>query len=335
MRDLLGRIIQIALVLFYLEPWAIAFQSKQCLRTKCCPSTSQPIKSCYLFRQGLENFESSVGRRRNFLSTIFVSTSSTLSDVPEKKNGIFRRLRRVLSLPLRFIVFGPLKLLSRILVDYLDPEDSTASIDTGADTTEEYTNQTLLSTSTAFIGELNDVAVVSPAVNTNDESSRQMLEVVSGEILIDAAIATDDHPKENQAVTTISKAESRTKPKADRWAVASNGIDLSGNWQVFVTDQFKNDYDSYLANLGQPSLVRTVALGIVGRTTEELSMTENGKHLLIRGTNVRGVWHRTLVASGTEIGMDEFTPLHVPIMVRTMLLLLTSCLSQEFLMMNL
>lgn len=327
---------QIALVLFYLEPWAIAFHSKQCHRTKCFPSTSQPIKSCYLFRPGLENFECSLVPRRNSFSTISFSASSTsLSDVPEKKNGIFRRLRRVLSLPWRFILFGPLKLLSRILVNDLDIEDSTASIDTGADTTEEYTSQTLQSTSTAFIGELNDVAAVSPAVNANVESNRDMLKVISGEIFTGAAIATDDHPKESQAVTTISKAASRTKPKADRWAVASNGIDLSGNWQVFVTDQFKNDYDSYLANLGQPLLVRTVALGIVGRTTEELSMTENGKYLLIRGTNARGVWHRTLVASGTEIGMDEFIPVHVPIMVRIRSLLLTSCLSQEFLMINL
>jgi hypothetical protein len=43
-----------------------------------------------------------------------------------------------------------------------------------------------------------------------------------------------------------------------------------------------------------------VALSIVGLTTEETIQRENGRILFIRGTNARGVWERTLIASTSE-----------------------------------
>ena len=61
-------------------------------------------------------------------------------------------------------------------------------------------------------------------------------------------------------------------------------------------------------------LVRSVALGIISLTTEGTKQTNQGKSLLIRGQNVRGTWDRTLVASGTEIGKNEYSPLIVPVM---------------------
>jgi hypothetical protein len=96
--------------------------------------------------------------------------------------------------------------------------------------------------------------------------------------------------------------------------VAAPGVDLTGDWELIVTDQFKHDYDRYLAELGQPILVRSVALGIISLTTEVTKQTDNGKSLLIRGQNVRGTWDRTLVASGTEVGVDDFAPLQIPVM---------------------
>lgn len=104
------------------------------------------------------------------------------------------------------------------------------------------------------------------------------------------------------------------KPTGKRWAVAAPGVDLTGDWELIVTDQFKQDYDRYLAELGQPILVRSVALGIISLTTEVTKQTDMGKSLLIRGQNVRGTWDRTLVASGTDVGVDDFTPLQIPVM---------------------
>lgn len=61
-----------------------------------------------------------------------------------------------------------------------------------------------------------------------------------------------------------------------------------------VLFSFKEQYDNYLAQLGQPSLVRSIALSIVGLTTEEIQQAKQGRELMIRGQNVRGVWERTL-----------------------------------------
>lgn len=105
-------------------------------------------------------------------------------------------------------------------------------------------------------------------------------------------------------------------PEGERWAVAAIGVEFSGKWQLHADNQFKEDYNRYLANLGQPLLVRTVALGLIGRTKEDLRMSDDGKSLFIRGENAKGIWERELVTSGTEVGKPEFEPLHVPIMVR-------------------
>jgi hypothetical protein len=109
-------------------------------------------------------------------------------------------------------------------------------------------------------------------------------------------------------VATSSSRVSDPQPRGSRWAVAAPGVDLSGDWELIVTDDFRKDYDHYLAALGQPLLVRTVALSIIGRTTEETKQADDGKSLLIRGKNVRGVWDRTLVASGAD------APLKIPVM---------------------
>ena len=72
-------------------------------------------------------------------------------------------------------------------------------------------------------------------------------------------------------------------------------VDLSGDWTIIVSDRFKTEYDEYLKQLGQPMLVRSIALGIIGMTTEHTDQRDNGRVLFIRGTNARGVWERSLV----------------------------------------
>ena len=80
---------------------------------------------------------------------------------------------------------------------------------------------------------------------------------------------------------------------------AAQTVDLSGDWTILVSEEFKTEYDEYLKQLGQPMLVRSIALGIISRTTEFTQQTNNGRDLFIRGTNARGVWERTLVADPT------------------------------------
>ena len=97
----------------------------------------------------------------------------------------------------------------------------------------------------------------------------------------------------------------------NRWAVSS--VDLSGLWEILVTDEFKQQYDKYLMLLGQPMLVRSVALSIVGLTTEETIQSDNGRVLFIRGRNVRGCWERSLVSSGADEQNSTYEPTFTPI----------------------
>lgn len=106
-------------------------------------------------------------------------------------------------------------------------------------------------------------------------------------------------------------------PTGQRWAVSSPDVDLTGKWKMVATDQFKIDYNTYLKNLGQPSLVRSVAVSIVELTTEEISQEDEGRKVTIKGINLRGVWDRTLIASGSDYSShhdpDEDEHLRVPL----------------------
>lgn len=111
-----------------------------------------------------------------------------------------------------------------------------------------------------------------------------------------------------------TKTATRAEPQGDRWAVSAPDIDLSGNWTIITTDEFKKDYDRYLALLEQPFIVRSVALSIVGLTTEETIQSDSGRTLHIRGENARGIWERTLSASGANENNGEFTSFRTPIL---------------------
>lgn len=103
---------------------------------------------------------------------------------------------------------------------------------------------------------------------------------------------------------------------ADRWAVSAKDVNLSGKWNIISTstEDFQKEYDRYLMLLGQPFIVRSVALSIVKMTTEETIQSEEGRSLLVRGTNARGVWERTLTASGADETNSVFTPVRTPIL---------------------
>jgi hypothetical protein len=119
-----------------------------------------------------------------------------------------------------------------------------------------------------------------------------------------AAIAT----KESATPTALT-----TVPVGDRWAIASPETDLTGQWKVIVSEEFKKEYDEFLQGLGQPMIVRTVALSIIGLTSEETKQGDEGRTFWIHGTNARGVWERTLVSSGTDCESSNYHELHIPI----------------------
>ena len=87
-------------------------------------------------------------------------------------------------------------------------------------------------------------------------------------------------------------------PDHERWAVAAPTVDLSGDWTIVADDRFRKQYNAYMANLGFGYVLRNVALTVIGSTTEHTRQSRDGRHLLVRGKNPRGVWERTLVASG-------------------------------------
>ena len=145
------------------------------------------------------------------------------------------------------------------------------------------------------------------------------------ESLVELNVEAEQEPAVSESVVGIvekteekkaakkQKVKTSGKPAGDRWAIAAPGVDLSGDWTLVVNEDFRKQYDEYLKQLGQPFLVRSVALTIIALTTEETEQSDEGRTLLIRGKNARGVWKRKLVASGTDLINDEYTPLLVPI----------------------
>lgn len=99
----------------------------------------------------------------------------------------------------------------------------------------------------------------------------------------------------------------------DRWAVSSPKVDLSGKFVLINSKDFQKEYDVYLADLDQPTLVRTIAVKIIGSTSEEMKQTDDGRTLFIRGRNPRGVWDRDLIASGSDEKSTEFNPILTPL----------------------
>lgn len=209
----------------------------------------------------------------------------------------------------RFFILNPLKLLAEFVVDDLDP-DGTVAVSNDTSTIDiavpnaagDLSVKTTLPSATVEIQSIQDNS--SAPASRKDEAVADATTILSSEPLAPSS----------SKVASSSKSTMSTRPAGDRWAIAAPGIDLSGHWEVIATDEFKHEYDQYLAALGQPLLVRTVAMGIIVQTTEETKQTDNGKSLLIRGRNLRGIWDRTLVASGTDIGYDEYEPLQIPVM---------------------
>ena len=109
------------------------------------------------------------------------------------------------------------------------------------------------------------------------------------------------------------ESEVWVRPAGARWAIAAPGVDFSGKWKLIISEKFKHEYDDFLKSLGQPLIVRGAAVVMIGNTREETKQSESGRSLYIRGVNIKGVWERTLVASGSDCERSTFESLQVPV----------------------
>lgn len=139
------------------------------------------------------------------------------------------------------------------------------------------------------------VNVETPLIASSEDASKDMVDDVASSVIHQE----EDEKEEEETVREIQL------PKGERWAVSSPEVNLTGKWKIIASDDFKKDYDLYLKNLGQPSLVRSIAVSIVDMTTEEVIQLDNGRSVSIKGKNLRGVWDRTLLASGSDIGVEH------------------------------
>ena len=133
---------------------------------------------------------------------------------------------------------------------------------------------------------------------SNNESSHKTLieESSTNEVAVDGM----------RNVTSSAKVLNSLRPTATTAILYDYRNDLeqwNGKWNVHLSDQFLNQYDTYLQHLGQPYLVRSIAKNIIGGTTEETSILPSvdddscAPSIILRTINARGVWERTLVAS--------------------------------------
>jgi len=147
----------------------------------------------------------------------------------------------------------------------------------------------------------DEMVPISKEVEEDIENEEMKVEPVTTDASDEVSDAEESPINEEGKAEEVEVVETVPLPKGEKWAVAAPNVDLTGKWKIIVSDAFKNEYDGYLKNLGQPSLVRSVAVSIVEMTTEEVIQSDNGRALCIKGKNLRGIWERTLIASGSDV----------------------------------
>jgi hypothetical protein len=240
--------------------------------------------------------------RRSFVYTDSVCLRVANGDSQEE--GIFsgQRLKRVLKYPFRKVraVYRLFKREVNSAWDssteiLKDPPNPFKDLNLLGSNSQETSSTASLTTTTAT-AETTSMSTTNAAVSTQD--MQKQLTAVQETAYMPSPVMEMSYADIQEAVGNLSTESMMTT--AARQAVAAPDVDLSGQWKLIVTDDFKEEYDKYLTLLGQPFLVRSVALGIIGMTTEETIQTEQGRSLEIKGRNVRGVWDRTLIASGED-----------------------------------
>lgn len=130
----------------------------------------------------------------------------------------------------------------------------------------------------------------------------------SNKVLTPSALINNGQvaPQSKNLIQSTINNSDPSSPPGPRWAIAAKKVDLTGRWQIINSDEFREEYDLYLQSLGQPAIVRAIATTIVGFTREETIQDDSGRKFTIKGINPRGVWERTLLSSGTEVGQSMY-----------------------------
>ena len=176
--------------------------------------------------------------------------------------------------------------IENIQVIEKEKDNEADSIDEGDENPVVYENVLAVSGEEVIETETNTPS----EIDTGNQSSAET-------VAISSKVSTDEVEE--------TKTNIKVKPTGDRWAIADPSVDLTGRWKILVNENFKKEYDAYLKKLGQPSLVRSIAVSIVDMTTEEVIQSNDGRSLCIKGKNLRGIWDRTLLASGSDFDVDH------------------------------
>eukprot|EP00535_Pseudo-nitzschia_heimii_P012755 CAMPEP_0197198738 /NCGR_PEP_ID=MMETSP1423-20130617/33524_1 /TAXON_ID=476441 /ORGANISM="Pseudo-nitzschia heimii, Strain UNC1101" /LENGTH=491 /DNA_ID=CAMNT_0042652575 /DNA_START=80 /DNA_END=1552 /DNA_ORIENTATION=- len=300
-------------------------------RAPSVPSSGEGRENAFLPRGFFSSTVAKrIGGRKERVSTVTTTRGRTRQAIRKMRDKylslpVESRRARVLSVPVKLFVQKPLSVAKGIFTNHLDGHD-TVVLDTDAGSGIDHSSH-----------ETENLVSATPHVVVEIATSHEpslvevkQEEVVDSETILETSSEVRAEPvhhvppppppsvvihetatetvEEETGTVAISSAE---VPPGDRWAVAAPGIDLSGKWELIVTEGFKKDYDRYLERLGQPRLVRSVALSgpVIGQTMEEVFQIDDGRSLRIRGKNVRGTWDRTLVASGATTEAHRFEPL--------------------------
>lgn len=128
----------------------------------------------------------------------------------------------------------------------------------------------------------------------------------------DSQTVLSQRPKSNDMAQSTDTIPTRQPtPDGFRWATADQNVDLSGTWKPIMTQQFKNEYDLFLANCNVSYLLRKVMVNGVALQKERIEQRSQGRELELYAMNPAGAWNRTLLASGSEVGFESFDPVHV------------------------
>merc|ERR1740124_267657 len=108
---------------------------------------------------------------------------------------------------------------------------------------------------------------------------------------------TPPYPK-HPPLTPTTPPLSTTTTQNKRSSTCAPTTDLSGSWSLLATPFFYLEYERYLTALGISYFTRKIALQFINRTSETIKQSpDGGSELRIMGSNPKGVWDRTLIAT--------------------------------------
>lgn len=113
--------------------------------------------------------------------------------------------------------------------------------------------------------------------------------------------------QQQQELTSYS-TKSEKLPEGPRWAVSHPKVDFTGTWKPIVTEEFKDEYESYLKKCATSVFFRKVVINFASTTREVIQHAESGRKLHFHGKTPVGSWERTLVSSGADADSSHFEP---------------------------